>query len=56
MGGYGGVGLIPGLAQWVKGFSVAAPAAQIQSLARELPYATGGGIKKKKKKKERKHT
>ena len=38
----------------VKGSSVGAAAvlvvAQIQSLARELPYATGAAIKKKKKK------
>ena len=39
-GGWGGVGSIPGLAQWVKGLGVAAAvtyatvAAQIQSLAR----------------------
>ena len=48
-------GSIPGLAQWVKGSGIAALAgeatsvAQIQSLAQELPYATGAAIKRKKK-------
>ena len=36
-----GAGLIPGLAQWVKGSSVAAAVVQIQSLAQELLYAVG---------------
>ena len=39
LGHFRGVGLIPGLAQWVKGSSVATAAAQIQSMAWELPYA-----------------
>ena len=43
----GGVNSIPGLVQWVKEFSIAAAAAQIQSLAQELPYAIGVAIKKK---------
>ena len=48
---YGGTGSIPGLAQWVKGFSVAIAEAQvaavawIQFLARELPNAVGAAIK-----------
>ena len=37
------------LAQWVKGSGIAAAAAQIQPLAWELPYASGGATKKKKK-------
>ena len=47
---------MPGPVQWVKGSGVAAAvvqvtaAAWIQSLAQELPYATGAAIKKKKKK------
>ena len=51
------MGLIPSLAQWVKGYSVAiamvqvAAMAQIQSLAQELPCAMGAAIKKKKSKK-----
>ena len=46
-----GAGLIPGLAQWVKGYGIAAleawftGAAGIQSLARELPHAAGAGLK-----------
>ena len=36
-------------AQWVKGSCTAAAAAGFQSLARELPYASGAAIKKKKK-------
>ena len=44
----------PGLAQWVKASSVAAPGARIQSLTRELPYVIGAAIKKKKKEKEKK--
>ena len=55
------MGLIPGLVHWVKGSGIAASIAQIaavawiQSLAQELPYATGVAIKigKKKKKKEK---
>ena len=49
-----GTGLIPGLVQWVKGSDIAAAAAQVaavaqlQSLARELPYAVGVAIKLKK--------
>ena len=48
-----GAGLIPGVAQWVKGFGVAAAVAQvtagaqIQSLAQELPYTMGAAIKLK---------
>ena len=38
----GGVGWIPGLAQWFKDL------AQIQSLAWELPYLTGVAEKEKK--------
>ena len=38
------VGSIPGPAQWLKGSGVAA-AAQIQSLAREFPYAMIAAIK-----------
>ena len=38
-------GLIPGLVQWVKGSSVAAAVAVIQSPARELLYAVGAAIK-----------
>ena len=40
------MGSIPGQAQWIKD-----PAAQIQSLAWELPFAAGVAKKKKKKKK-----
>ena len=46
------MGSIPGLVQWVKGSGVAmaavkvAAAAQICSLAQELPYAVGAAIKK----------
>ena len=36
--------------QWVKGSRVATTSAQIQSLARELPYDVSAVIKKKKKK------
>ena len=46
----GGTGSIPSPAQWVKGSGTAATAAQIQSLARELPYAVDAAIKKKIKK------
>lgn len=51
---YRGTGSIPGPAQWVKGFGVAAApvritaVAQSQSLAWELPYATGAAIKTNK--------
>jgi len=41
------VGLIPSMAQWDKGSSVAAAGAWIQSLAWELPYAVGVAVKKK---------
>lgn len=41
----GRVDSIPGLGQWVKGFSGAAAAAQIISLAQKLPYALGVAIK-----------
>ena len=37
--------LIPGLAQWVKGFGVATAVAQIQFLAWELPCAMNVAIK-----------
>ena len=53
---YSGLGLCRGTVsplsptQWVKESSVAIAAAQIQSLAQELPYATGVAIKKKKEK------
>ena len=40
--------MIPSLAQWVKGYSIAIAAAQIQSLAWEFPYTAGVAIKKKK--------
>ena len=36
---------MPGLAQWIKGSGIATAVTQIQSLARELPYAKGAGIK-----------
>ena len=39
------MGSNPSLAQWVKVFSVATAAAQIQSLAWELSHVTGTGIK-----------
>ena len=48
--------MIPGSAQWVKGSSIAAAAAQVSAvpqikfLAQKLPYAVGVAIKKKKKK------
>ena len=41
------MGSIPGLMQWVKGSSVAAATAQIQSLAREFLYVMGEAIRKK---------
>ena len=37
------------LAQWVKGCSIAAAVARIQSLAWELPYAAGTAIKNNNK-------
>ena len=49
-GHFGGEGSIPSLVQRVKGSSVAAAVAQIQSLARELLYATNLAIKLKIKK------
>ena len=48
----GGMGSIPGPAQWVKGSTVATAAtqvtaeAQLPSLAQELPYAVDVAIKK----------
>lgn len=39
---------IPGPAQWVKGLGIAAAVACIQSLAGELPDASGATIKQKK--------
>ena len=46
-----GVVSIPGSAQWVKGSGIAiavvTTVAQIQSLAQELPYATGQPFKTK---------
>ena len=47
----GGADSIPGPEQWVKGSNIAAAAAQILSLALELPHAVGVAIKKKRKKK-----
>ena len=44
--------LIPSLLPWVKGSSIAAAAAWIQSLTQELPCATGVATKKKKKRKK----
>ena len=38
--------MIPSLAQWIKESSVAAAAAQIQSLAQEFPYAVSVAVKK----------
>ena len=52
------MGLIPSLAQWVKGAGVAAATvwvaavAPIQSLAWELPYAAGVALKKKEEEEE----
>ena len=40
---------MPHLVPWVKGSSVAAAAAQIQSQAQELPYAEGAATKINKK-------
>ena len=39
-----GADSISGPVQWVKGSSIATAAAQIQSLARELPYPMGMAI------------
>ena len=47
-GDCGGSGSIPSPSAGVKGSSVAATTAQIQSLAQELPYALGEAIKLKK--------
>ena len=46
------VGSIPGLTQWVKDLVLQwhRPAALIQSLAWELPYAAGASLKSRKKK------
>ena len=46
------VGSIPGLTQWVKDLVLQwhRPAALIQSLAWELPYAAGAALKSRKKK------
>ena len=43
----GGMGLIPGPVQWVKGAGIATAVAQI--LAWKLPHASAVAIKKKKK-------
>ena len=45
----GGTGLIPDLAQWVKELGIAAAAAQIQSLAQELPCRAVRPFKKRRK-------
>ena len=45
------MGSIPSPVQWVKGPSIAAAAAQTQSLAQELQYAVGVAIKLKTKQK-----
>ena len=50
------MGLIPGPVWWVQGSGAAIAAAQIQSLAQELPHATGVAFKKKKKKESHVHT
>ena len=42
------LGSIPSLAQCLKGSSVAAAMARIQSLAWELPHAVGAAVKRKK--------
>ena len=42
----GGVGSIPGPAQWVRGSGIPAAVALRQSLVQELPYATSVAIKK----------
>ena len=60
MDGYRGVGSISARHSGLKGSGVAtaaawvAAAAQIQSLAWEIPYAVDAAIKKKKKKKKKK--
>jgi len=38
---------VPGRVQCVKAYTTAAAAAQIESLARDFPYAMGGAIFKK---------
>ena len=54
------VGLIPGLAQWVKDLALLwlwrrpAATAPIRPLAWEPPFATSAALKKKKKKEKRK--
>ena len=54
------MGSIPSLAQWAKSSGITAAvgyfaaAAQIQSLAQELPYAVGAAIKFQKTKKTKK--
>lgn len=45
----GGVGLISSLAWWGKGSNIVVAAARIQSLAWEIPNATGATIKFKNK-------
>ena len=52
------VGLIPGLAQWVKNpvLPQAAAPAPIRPLTWDLPYATGGKKKEKKKQNKTKNT
>ena len=51
--------MIPGAAPWVKASSIATAAAwvtdeaQFQSLAKELPYASGAAIKYKKEDKNK---
>ena len=52
-GHYGGKGLVPGLAQWVKGSAVATAVARIQYLAWELSYPVGAAIKKEEEEEER---
>ena len=49
------VGSIPGLTQWVKDLVLQwhRPAALIQSLAWELPYAAGAALKSRKKRYKR---
>ena len=52
------MGSIPSLLQWVKGSGIGAAvswvtaAAQIQSLAWEIPYAAGAAIKKKREREQ----
>ena len=57
LGHCGGVGLIPGLEEWIKGSGISAaveqlapveqlrPVAQIHALAQELPYVMSAAIK-----------